>query len=49
MHEDDPEARLLSVEVLEVERHVPSRVRLELPDRTAPADAAATSTEEPSR
>ncbi len=49
VHEDDPEPRLLSVEVLEVERHVPSRVRLELPDRTAPADEAPTSTEETSR
>jgi CBS domain containing-hemolysin-like protein len=32
VHADDPEPRLLSIEVLEVERHVPSRVRLELPD-----------------
>jgi CBS domain containing-hemolysin-like protein len=39
VHTDEPELRLLSVEVLEVERHVPSRVRLELPDRaTPPAD-----------
>ena len=32
VHADDPEPRLLSIEVLDVERHVPSRVRLELPD-----------------
>ncbi|MDT0275757.1 hemolysin family protein [Blastococcus goldschmidtiae] len=49
VREDDPEVRLLSVEVLEVERHVPSRVRLELPDRTAAAQDAATTTEESSR
>lgn len=48
VHDDDPEPRLLSVEVLDVERHVPSRVRLELPDRTVPA-AAADSTEETAR
>ncbi|SDF28125.1 Hemolysin, contains CBS domains [Blastococcus aurantiacus] len=35
VHADDPEPRLLSVEVLDVERHVPARVRLELPDRAA--------------
>jgi CBS domain containing-hemolysin-like protein len=43
-HEDEPEPRHLNVEVLAVDRHVPSRVRLELPERadtaTAPADAA---------
>ena len=49
VHEDDPEPRLLHVEVLEVERHVPSRVRLELPDRTAPADQPAAGTEETTR
>ncbi|WP_040337379.1 hemolysin family protein [Candidatus Blastococcus massiliensis] len=48
VHADEPEPRLLSIEVLEVERHVPSRVRLELPDRTAPADDAV-SPEETSR
>ncbi|MGY1751839.1 hemolysin family protein [Blastococcus sp. SYSU D01042] len=37
VHDDDPEPRLLSIEVLDVERHVPSRVRLELPDRAATA------------
>jgi CBS domain containing-hemolysin-like protein len=33
VHEDEPVARALQVQVLAVERHVPSRVRLELPDR----------------
>jgi CBS domain containing-hemolysin-like protein len=33
VHADDPAARQLQVRVLAVERHVPSRVRLELPDR----------------
>ncbi|RZU34409.1 hemolysin family protein [Blastococcus saxobsidens] len=33
VHEDQPTARLLHLQVLAVERHVPSRVRLELPDR----------------
>ena len=33
VHADDPAPRHLAVEVLAVERHVPSRVRLELPDR----------------
>lgn len=33
VHADDPAPRHLHVEVLDVERHVPSRVRLELPDR----------------
>jgi CBS domain containing-hemolysin-like protein len=55
VHADQPKPRLLHVEVLGVDRHVPSRVRLELPDRTASttatADAAraAASTEEASR
>ena len=49
VHADDPEPRLLHVEVLDVERHVPSRVRLELPDRTAAADDAGTGTEETPR
>jgi CBS domain containing-hemolysin-like protein len=48
VHDDDPEPRLLSVEVLDVERHVPSRVRLELPDRAAAA-ADTESTEETAR
>ncbi|MGY1723343.1 hemolysin family protein [Blastococcus sp. SYSU DS0533] len=33
VHADEPSPRFLHVEVLAVERHVPSRVRLELPDR----------------
>jgi hypothetical protein len=39
------------VQVLAVDRHVPSRVRLELPDRaaTAVADRAASTGEEASR
>jgi CBS domain containing-hemolysin-like protein len=36
VHADEPAPRHLQVQVLAVERHVPSRVRLELPDRTAP-------------
>lgn len=37
--DDEPAARKLQVQVLAVERHVPSWVRLELPDRTGrPAD-----------
>ncbi len=34
VHDDEPVVRRLHVQVLAVERHVPSRVRLELPDRT---------------
>jgi CBS domain containing-hemolysin-like protein len=52
VHVDDPAPRHLQVEVLAVERHVPSRVRLELPDRASPtADAAraADATEETPR
>jgi CBS domain containing-hemolysin-like protein len=33
-HDDEPAPRFLCVEVLDVDRHVPSRVRLELPERT---------------
>nr|WP_246405759.1 hemolysin family protein [Modestobacter versicolor] len=44
VHDDDPRPRLLHVEVLAVERHVPARVRLELPDR-ALSGAAATAEE----
>ncbi|TFV63310.1 UNVERIFIED_ORG: HlyC/CorC family transporter [Bacillus sp. AZ43] len=40
---DDPAPRHLHVQVLAVERHVPSRVRLELRDRS---DAAVTTTDE---
>jgi CBS domain containing-hemolysin-like protein len=49
IHADEPEPRLLSVEVLDVERHVPSRVRLELPERVADGDDATTGTEEAPR
>ncbi|WP_029430910.1 hemolysin family protein [Blastococcus sp. URHD0036] len=35
VHDDDPNPRFLHVQVLAVDRHVPSRVRLELPDRAA--------------
>src|SRR5215207_9697935 len=38
VHADDPAARRLHVRVLAVERHVPSRVRLELPDRAGTTD-----------
>lgn len=46
IHDDEPTPRFLHVEVLAVDRHVPSRVRLELPERTRashttdPVDAA---------
>ncbi|WP_369132728.1 hemolysin family protein [Modestobacter sp. I12A-02662] len=58
VHADAPTPRLLHVQVLAVDRHVPSRVRLELPDRVHPAtadpgpadaDGAARVSEEPSR
>ena len=35
VHEDEPTVRHAEVEVLEVERHVPSRVRVHLPEPTA--------------
>ena len=38
VHDDRPAARCLHVRVLTVERHVPSRVRLELPDRTGTSE-----------
>ena len=52
VHADDPAPRHLTVEVLALERHVPSRVRLELPDRapttgTASTDTATTTEEGP--
>jgi CBS domain containing-hemolysin-like protein len=34
VHDDEPRPRFLRIEVLAVDRHVPSRVRLELPDTT---------------
>jgi CBS domain containing-hemolysin-like protein len=58
VHADEPAPRHLQVQVLAVERHVPSRVRLELPGRadtdtaptvTADADREATTAEESSR
>ncbi|HSK98254.1 MAG TPA: transporter associated domain-containing protein, partial [Euzebyales bacterium] len=43
VHEDEPAMRRLHVQVLAVERHVPSRVRLELPERAgAAADSPTT-------
>ena len=42
VHDDEPAVRRLQVTVLAVDRHVPSRVRLELPDPTA--DTVATGT-----
>jgi CBS domain containing-hemolysin-like protein len=44
VHDGEPTPRFLHVEVLTVDRHVPSRVRLELPDT-----AAAAASEEDSR
>jgi magnesium and cobalt exporter, CNNM family len=52
VHVDDPGPRHLQVEVLAVERHVPSRIRLELADRadtTADAARAVVTAEETSR
>jgi CBS domain containing-hemolysin-like protein len=40
VHDDEPAARRLHVQVLAVDRHVPSRVRLELPDRAGSTDDA---------
>jgi CBS domain containing-hemolysin-like protein len=45
VHADDPACRHLSVEVLAVERHVPARVRLELPDRVPAGTTDATRTD----
>jgi CBS domain containing-hemolysin-like protein len=42
VHDDEPAARQLHVQVLAVERHVPSRVRLELPDRAETTDGSYT-------
>ncbi|MGX5654609.1 hemolysin family protein [Geodermatophilus nigrescens] len=49
VHEDVPVGRALAVEVLAVERHVPSRVRLELPDHPASHTTDRTAAEETSR
>jgi CBS domain containing-hemolysin-like protein len=38
VHDDEPTPRFLQVGVLTVDRHVPSRVRLELPDHAETAD-----------
>jgi CBS domain containing-hemolysin-like protein len=37
VHDDEPAPRFLHIRVLSVDRHVPSRVRLELPDPTPAA------------
>jgi CBS domain containing-hemolysin-like protein len=46
IHADNPAARRLQVQVLAVERHVPSRVRLELPDRTGTTDDRSATTDD---
>jgi CBS domain containing-hemolysin-like protein len=48
-HDDEPTPRVLRIEVLEVDRHVPSRVRLTLPDVVEATRAADTTDEEASR
>jgi CBS domain containing-hemolysin-like protein len=48
-HDDEPAPRYLDVDVLAVDRHVPSRVRLELPDADTDTQAGATAGEEGSR
>ena len=45
VHDDEPAARELHVQVLAVERHVPSRVRLELPERAETSGSGATDTD----
>jgi CBS domain containing-hemolysin-like protein len=45
-HDDVPTPRFLRIEVLEVDRHVPARVRLVLPDVADAARAAHTATDE---
>jgi CBS domain containing-hemolysin-like protein len=45
-HDDQPAPRFLRIEVLEVDRHVPSRVRLVLPDVVDAPRAARTATDE---
>ena len=44
VYADAPKPRLLHVKVLAVDRHVPSRVRLEVPDRACRADRGTTVT-----
>jgi CBS domain containing-hemolysin-like protein len=48
VHDDEPAPRVLQVQVLDVDRHVPSRVRLELPG-TPDEDTNAPATEEDAR
>jgi CBS domain containing-hemolysin-like protein len=48
-HDDRPAPRILRIEVLEVDRHVPSRVRLVLPDVVAARAAHTAADEETSR
>jgi CBS domain containing-hemolysin-like protein len=45
-HDDEPAPRVLRIEVLEVDRHVPSRVRLVLPDVVDAVRAAHTTSDE---
>jgi CBS domain containing-hemolysin-like protein len=45
VHDDEPAPRVLRAQVLAVQRHVPSRVRLELPDRVPAATTRATRTD----
>jgi CBS domain containing-hemolysin-like protein len=45
-HDDEPAPRFLRIEVLSVDRHVPARVRLVLPDLVEAARAADTATTE---
>ncbi|MGY1681060.1 hemolysin family protein [Geodermatophilus sp. SYSU D01176] len=49
VHDDEPAPRVLRAQVLAVERHVPSRVRLELPDRADTAGRATAPAEGTSR
>jgi len=49
VHDDEPVGRQLHVEVLAVERHVPSRVRLELPDRADVPTAETPAADPPTR
>ncbi|WP_369138678.1 hemolysin family protein [Modestobacter versicolor] len=48
-HEGEPEPRFLHVDVLAVERHVPSRVRLHLPDHAVTVATGGTRPEEATR
>jgi CBS domain containing-hemolysin-like protein len=48
-HDDEPTPRILRIEVLTVDRHVPARVRLVLPDLADAARAHAATDEEASR